>query len=69
MIKVVALLAAFRLLRPLVTIAIVTTLALLLLSGTRHTAGQGGHAVGQLQHAARSLERLPQHTLQKAVSP
>ncbi|MGN6868453.1 MAG: hypothetical protein ACTHMY_08625 [Solirubrobacteraceae bacterium] len=69
MIKVIALLAAFRLLRPLVTIAIVATLALLLLSGTRHTGVQGSHAVGQLQHAARALEQLLQHTLRKAVGP
>ena len=69
MIRLVALFAAYRLLRPLVTIVIVTTLAVLLLSASHHTAGEGSHAVRQLQHAARSLERLLQHTLQKAIGP
>jgi hypothetical protein len=68
-IKLVALFAAYRLLRPLFTIVIVATLAVLALSGTHHTAGQGSHAVGQLQNAARPLEQLLQHTLQKAIGP
>ena len=45
------------------------TLAMLLLSGPRHTAGQGTHAVRQLQKAAPQLEELLQHTLQKAIAP
>jgi hypothetical protein len=68
-IKLVALFAAYRLLRRVVTIAIVGTLALLLLSGTRDAAGRRGQgrAVRQPQNAARPLEQLLQHTLQKAT--
>ena len=69
MIKLVALVAAYRLLRPLVTIVIVATLAVLLLSGTRATAGHGRHAVTPLQHAAARLEQVLQQTLQKAIAP
>ena len=65
MIRLLAFFAAYRLLRRVVTIAIVATLAGLLLSGTRDTAGQGR----QLQHAARPLEQLLQHPLQKALGP
>jgi hypothetical protein len=68
-IKLVALVAAYRLLRPLVTIVIVATLAVLLLSGTRATAGHGSHAVAPLQHAAARLEQFLQRTLQKAIAP
>jgi len=68
-IKLVALVAAYRLLRLLVTIVIFATLAVLLLSGTRATAGHGSHAVAPLQHAAERLEQLLQHTLQKATGP
>ena len=56
-----------RLLRRAVIIAIVATLAVLLLSGTGDTAGHGSHAVRQFQHAARPLEQLLQHTLKKAT--
>jgi hypothetical protein len=68
-IKLVALVAAYRLLRPLVTIVIVATLAVLLLSGTRATAGHGSHAVAPLQHAAARVEQFLQGTLQKAIAP
>jgi hypothetical protein len=68
-IKLVAFFAAYRLLRPLLTIVIVATVAVLLLSGTRDTAGHGRHAVGQLENAARPLEQLLQHALQKAIGP
>ena len=70
MIKLLALLVAmYRLLRPLVTIVIVATLAVLLLSGTRTTADHGSHRVAPLQHAAARLEQLLQRTLQKAIAP
>ncbi len=69
MIKLIAFFAAYRLLRRAVTIAIVTTLAVLLLSGTRYTAGQGSHAARQVQHALRPLEQLLQHALQRAIGP
>lgn len=69
MIKLLALFIAYRLVRRVVTIAIVATLAALLLSSTRGTAGQGSHSVRTLQHAARPLERLLQHTLRKAIGP
>jgi hypothetical protein len=68
-IKLVALLAADRLLRPLVTIAIVATLAMLHLTGTQHPADQGRNAVGQLQNAARPLDQLLRHALQTAIAP
>ena len=65
----VALLGVYRLLRPLITIVIVATLAVLLLSVTQDTAGHRSHAAGQLQHAARPLEQLLQYALQKAIRP
>jgi hypothetical protein len=67
-IKLIAFFVACRFLRPLVTIAIIATLAVLLLS-TRHTGGQGSDAVRQLQHEARPLEQLLQDTLRKAIGP
>lgn len=69
MIKLVALLVAYQLLRRVVTIAIVATLAALLRSGTGDTAGHGSHAVRQFQHAALPLGRRLQHSLQKAIDP
>ena len=69
MIRLVALLVAYRLLRPLVTIVIIATLAVLMLSSTRDTAGQESHPATQHQHTARPLEQLLQHTLQKAIGP
>lgn len=69
MIRLVTLFAAYRLLRPMITIVIIATLAVLLLSGTRGTAGRGSHVVRTLQHAARPLEQLLQHTPRKAIGP
>jgi hypothetical protein len=66
-IKLLALLAAYRLLRGFVAIVLVATLALLLLSVIPHTAGQGSPAARQLQHVARPVEQLLQQTLQKAI--
>jgi hypothetical protein len=68
-IKLVALFAARRLLRPLVTILIVATLAVMLLSGTRDITAHGSHAVTAVQKVSRPLEQLLQHTLQKAIGP
>ena len=69
MIKLVAFFAAYRLLRQVLTIAIIATLAVLLLSPTRDTAGQGSDVVGKLQRASRPLEQHMQHAMQKATGP
>jgi hypothetical protein len=68
-IKLVALVVAYRLLRPLVMIVIVATLALLLLTGTRDTAGHESHAGRQPQNVIRPLEQLLQRTLQRTIGP
>ena len=68
MIKLLTIWAAFRLLRALAVILVIATLALLLLSGVRRTAGQGG-PVGGLQHAAHPIEQQLQHVLRKTIGP
>jgi hypothetical protein len=68
-IKLLTFWAAIRLLRALVPIVVIATLALLLLGGVNHPTGHGGSWVGRLQHAARPLEHQLQHALQKASAP
>lgn len=69
MTKLLTFWAAYRLLRALTAMLVIATLALLLLSSARRTAGQSGGADAHLQHAARPLERQLQHALQKALGP
>ena len=69
MIKLLTFWAAIRLLRALVPIVVIATLALLLLAGGNHPTGHGGEWVGRLQHAARPLEHQFQHAVQKASAP
>ena len=69
MIKLPTFWAAIRLLRALVPIIVIATLALLLLGGVNRTAGHDGGWVGRLQHAARPLEHQLKHALQKATGP
>ena len=69
MIKLLTFWAAIRLVRALVPIVIIATLALLLLSGMNHPTGHGGSWAGRLQHLARPLEHQFQHALQKASAP
>ena len=69
MIKLPTFWAAIRLLRALVPLIVIATLALLLLGGVSRTRGQGRGWVGRLQHAARPLEHQLKHALQKATGP
>jgi hypothetical protein len=68
-IKLLTFWAAVRLIRALVPIVVIATLALLLLGGVNHTPGHGHGWVGALQHAARPLEHQFQHAFQKASAP
>jgi hypothetical protein len=67
-IKLLTIWAAFRLLRAVAAILVIATLALLLVSGVRRTAGQGDTA-GRLQHAAHPIEQQWQQVLRKAIGP
>jgi hypothetical protein len=68
-IKLLTLWAAWRLLRALVPILIVVTVALVLLGGASRRDGNAESVVGRLQHQTRPLEQQLQHTLQKAFEP
>ena len=66
MIKLLTLWAAWRLLRALVPILVVATVALLLPGGAGQRAGHPESVVGRLPHETRPLEQQLQHTLQKS---
>jgi hypothetical protein len=68
-IKLLTFWAAIRLIRALIPIVVIATLALLLLGGVNHPTGHGGAWIARLQHAARPLEHQLQHALQKASAP
>ena len=69
MIKLLTLWAGWRLLRAIVPMLVVATLALLLLSGASRRDGSAESVVGRLQHQTRPLEQQLRHTLQKALQP
>ena len=69
MIKLLTFWAAIRLIRALVPIIVIATLALLLLGGMNHPTRHGSGWVARLQHAARPLEHQLQHAFQKAPAP
>jgi hypothetical protein len=67
-IKLLTLWAAWRLLRVLVPVLVVATIALLLLGGATRSADHRANVAGRLQHTTQPLEQL-QRTLQKAFAP
>jgi hypothetical protein len=68
-IKLLTLWATWRLLRVLIPILVVATLALFLLGGASRRGTDGVNVVGRLQHRARPLQQQLQHVLQKAFEP
>jgi hypothetical protein len=68
-IKLLTLWTAWRLLRALVPILVVATVALLLLGGASRRDGNAESVVGRLQHQTHPLEQQLRRTLQKAFEP
>jgi hypothetical protein len=68
-IKLLTFWAAIRLLRALVPIVVIATLALLLLGGVNHPTGHDGGWVGRLEHTGWPLEHQFQHAFHKASGP
>ena len=69
MIKLITLWVAWRLLRALLPILVVATIALLVMGGASRTTGHPETVLGRLQHETRPLEQQLQHTLRKAFVP
>jgi hypothetical protein len=68
-IKLLTLWAAWRLLRALVRVVVVATIALLLPGGATRSAGHRESVVRRLQDTAQPLEQQLQDTIQKTFAP